>query len=365
MLRIAVLAAVVMVLLGIAARAEARVRCDSGTTAFVEGKLRIFGVYFHRSDEFNEEWGFDEFACLGGARRPLAVGFRYSNTGTGSNDTPGYAYDGRRYLATYDTDDGEGGPSAHMSVIDLRTRRSFGFTNVACCEGVPAFRVARDGSYVALTPGEDLFAKRPGHRARTLSSPGAVPKDLAMHGGTVYWSEGGIAKSAALDGLGGGEALMLEPVRMVRRAGCSGRAIAAAGGVHVLARGERRVGCRLGGPARFPAGAAGDPRPRIVAGRWLLLRSGDAARVVDSRTGRAVARATGVAQATLMRDGTLAWIDAAGGVHARPPGGKAVTLPAAGASALAAARRAVYWTEAGVPKAYRPPSAARSASKPG
>src|SRR4051812_15460996 len=143
MLRIAVLAAVAMVLLGIVAKAEAKVTCDSGTTAFVSGKLRIFGVYFHRSDAFNEEWGFDEYACRGSGRPPQPVGFEYSNTGTGSNDTPAYAYDGRRHLAGYDTDDGEGGPSAHLSVTDLRTGRSFGFTNVACCEGVPAFRVAR------------------------------------------------------------------------------------------------------------------------------------------------------------------------------------------------------------------------------
>ncbi|MEA2125639.1 MAG: hypothetical protein QOI80_2421, partial [Solirubrobacteraceae bacterium] len=290
-------------------------------------------------------------------------GFEYSNTGTGSNDTPAYAYDGRRYLAGYDTEDGEGGPSAHLSVTDLRTGRSFGFTNVACCEGVPAFRAARDGSLVALTPGEDLFVKRPGHRARTLSS--TTPRDLAMRGGTVYWTESGVARSTVLDGIGGGEVLMLEPVRMDRRAGCEGRAIAAAGSVRVLARGDRRVGCRIGGPARFPAGAAGDPLPRIVGGRWLLRRTAGTARVMDTRSGHAVALAAGVRDATLLRDGTLAWIDDAGRVLARPPGGDALTLSTGEASALAAARRAVYWTEAGVAKVYRPTSAARSASKPG
>jgi hypothetical protein len=362
-LRIAVIAAVAMVLLGIAAKAEARPRCSSGSTAFVDGKLRIFGVYFHRADAFQEEWGFDEYACLGGGRRPLGVGFEYSNTGTGSNDTPAYAFDGRRYLASYDTDDGEGGPSANLSVQDLRTGRGFAFTNVACCEGVPAFRVARDGSLVALTPGEDLFVKRPGHHVRTLSS--ASPKDLAMHGGTVYWSEGGVARSAVLDGVGGGEARMLEPVQFYRRTGCEGRAIAAAGRVRVLRRGSRRVGCRLGGPDHFPAGAAGDPRPRIVAGRWLLLRTAGAARIVDARSGRVVSRAGAGRRATALADGTLAWIDDTGRVLARGPGRAATLVAPGGASALAAARRAVYWTEAGVPKVYRPPSAAKSASKPG
>jgi hypothetical protein len=70
MVRIAVLAVVVMVLLGIASRADARVRCSSGTTAFVEGTLRIFGTHFDRPDPFGgREFGFDEYACLGG-RRP-------------------------------------------------------------------------------------------------------------------------------------------------------------------------------------------------------------------------------------------------------------------------------------------------------
>ena len=52
-----------------AAPTEAKVTCDSGTTAFVDGNLRIFGIHFRTPDE----WGFDEYACLG-RRRPLEVG---------------------------------------------------------------------------------------------------------------------------------------------------------------------------------------------------------------------------------------------------------------------------------------------------
>jgi hypothetical protein len=370
MLRIAVLAAVAMVLIGIVAKAaEARPRCGSGTTAFVEGKLRIFGISFDRPDTFGgREFGFDAYACLGGRGKPVSVGGRYDNTGTASADTPAYAYDGRRYLAAYDTDDGEGGPSAHLSVLDLRTGRWSAFTNAACCENVPAFRVAHDGSLVANTPGEGLFVKRPGHRARTLSLD--APVDLAMRGETVYWTSRGVAHSIVLDGAGAGaEALMLEPVRVDGRPGCAGRAIAAAGSVRILKRGARRVGCRIGGPHRFPAGVAGDPRPRIVSGRWVLLRAGDTARVVDSRTGKVVARAGEVSQSTVLRDGTLAWIDTTGRLITRRPG-FGPSLVADGATALAAARRAVYWTRDGVPQVFRPgrvqeASAARSASKPG
>jgi hypothetical protein len=357
MLRIAGVVAVLV--LASAASADAKVRCGSGTTAFVDGKLRIFGVYFHRADDFNEEWGFDEYACIGGTGRPQGVGLRYSNTGTGSDDTPAYAIGGGRYLAAYDYTDGEGGPSAHLSVRDLRMRRDVGFVNVACCEGVPAFRVASDGTLVALTPGEDLFVKRRGRRAQTLSTPGAAPKDLAMTGGTVYWSEGPQARSSRLDGVTGGEALMLEPVRLRRRGGtCAaapGRTIAASGSIRVAERGERRFACRIGGKGHFAAGVLGGPAPRIVGDRWLLVRGEGRAEVVDSRTGRTVTTARYVASPALLRDGTLAWIDFAGALRVQRPGSSdPVLLAATGASSLAAARRAVYWTANGQPRRYRP-----------
>ena len=87
--------------------------------------------------------------------------------------------------------------------------------------------------------------------------------------------------------------------------------------------------------------------------------------MVDSRTRRTVTRAGAVSRATALRDGTLAWIDIDGRVLVRSPGAEPVILATSGASALAAARRAVYWTENGLPKVYRPRSPARSASKPG
>jgi hypothetical protein len=61
-----------------------------------------------------------------------------------------------------------------------------------------------------------------------------------------------------------------------------------------------------------------------------------------------------------MYDGTLAWIDFGGRLLVRRPGGDAVVLSEARAGGLpaatqvAAARRAVYWTENGDPQVYRP-----------
>ena len=76
-------------------------------------------------------------------------------------------------------------------------------------------------------------------------------------------------------------------------------------------------------------------------------------------------RAASASQATLLRDGTLAWIELGGRLLARSPGGETVVLSEAAPGLLAAARKAVYWTENGLPAVYRPPSAARSDSKPG
>lgn len=358
MLRLALVTAMLFVLAGGAA--EAKVGCASGTTAFAGGGLRIFGVHYATPDES----GFVEYACLG-RRRPLIVGGVGATTGTGSGATPAYAIGGGgRYLAAYDVSDGEGGPSASIGVIDLHRRRTVNYVNVACCGFVPAFRVASDATLVFLAEGESLVVKARGRRERTLSAPGAIPRDLAMAGHTVYWSEGGQPRSASLGGSVTSRDRMLEPVRLRRHGGaCAaarGRTIAASGSVRVVRRGKRRFGCRIGGEGRFRVGAAGTPAPRIAGDRWLLLRGGAGARVVDSRTGRTVTVAASAARAELLPDGTLAWTQDGGRLLAQRPGGAAVELAAAGASALAVARRAIYWTEGGAPR-----RAARSLSNPG
>ena len=121
--------------------------------------------------------------------------------------------------------------------------------NVACCEWTPALRLATDGTVAVNAPGEGVFVKAPGRRARTLAGEGGA-RDLAMYGGTVYWSEGGQARSAGLPGASGGEAPALEPVRLRRRGGaCAaarGRTIAASGSVRVYETPDGRFACRIG-----------------------------------------------------------------------------------------------------------------------
>lgn len=344
--------------------------CTAGVTGFVDGPLRIFGLPWERTGPFGPEWGADHYACLGRSGRPQGVGAEYGNAGTGSDDVPAYALGGGRYLAAYRFTDGEGGPSAAITVRDLRRRRRIATANMVCCEGTPPFRVGADGTVAAIEPGEGLWILRPGGRARFVNQ--GVPHDLAMAGGTVYWREGPLARSAVLPGLGGdAESTMLEPMDLPERdrrcPAARGRTVAASASVRIVQRAgaARRFGCRAKLGRRFAAGPAGAPAPRIARDRWLLVHRPDGVRVLDTRTGATVTRVDGVpAAVTLLYDGTVAWTDAAGALRAQSPGADPVELSAA-ATLLAGARRAVFWTEAGAPKAYRPPRAARSASKPG
>ena len=204
--------------------------CNAGVTGFVDGRLRVFALPWRTRDE----WGADHYACARRGARPQAVGFEYSNAGTGTDDTPAYALGGGRYLAAYHYTDGEGGPSASVSLLDLRARRRIGFVNVVCCEGDPAFLVGADGTMAMIEPGEGLWIKRPGGRPRTYNE--GVPRDLAMAGGTVYWREGAQARAAVLPGLGGAaESHMLEPMGLPSRdhrcPSARGRTVAASASV--------------------------------------------------------------------------------------------------------------------------------------
>jgi hypothetical protein len=361
--RLAAIAATLLALAAAApARAQAKVRCGDGTTAFVDGRLRIFGIHYRTSSER----GFEEYACLGRRMKPLLVGGVGSDDGVGSAETSVYARN-RRYLAAYSQSDGEGGPGADVTVFDLLRRRSVSFSNLACCEWRPSIRLASNGAVAVLSPGEGLFVKAPGRPPRVLAAEGAGARDLAMFGGWVYWTEGGRAHATGVPGAYGTEAVALEPVRLRRTGGpCAaarGSTIVASGSVRVYDTADARYACRVGHMGRILL--AGSSPPRIVADRWLLVFGEGSARVIDTRTGRTVLHERSVAQATLLADGTLAWLDLGGRLLARSPGNSTVVLSEGTPGLLAGARRAVYWTDLGGPQVYRPPSAARSASKPG
>src|SRR5215217_3975644 len=115
-------AIVLAAVLALCPAAEARVACGDGTTAFVDGHLRIFGIHYRTPDE----WGFTEYACLGRRMKPLSVGGVGADTGVGSGETRAYAHAGR-FLASYDYSDGEGGPDADVSVQDVQRRRTVSF----------------------------------------------------------------------------------------------------------------------------------------------------------------------------------------------------------------------------------------------
>ena len=176
---------------------------------FLDGKLRIFGVHYRTP--FEAGWSSSPAAAAAAVRSRSAASAR--TPASASSDTPAYALGGTRYLGAYDVSDSEGGPDAYYDVVDLRTRRSVAFLNAVCCTGVPSFRVAAR---------RHARRRRP-HRQAPAPAPAGAPnngRDVALRGGTVYWTEGGAARSATLSGVAGdAEGRMLEPVSVHRRRG--------------------------------------------------------------------------------------------------------------------------------------------------
>ncbi len=273
MRRLALLAVLLPLLA--AAPAEAKVSCGDGATAFVDGKLRIFGDPL--PDAATSGASTSTRASGGGGR--WRVGGVGSTTGTGSarrrsTPTPG------RFLASYHQSDGEGGPSAHVSVVDLVRRRSVSFVNVACCEWTPALRLGdrRHRGGDRARRGRCSSSRRGGGRARSRARGRATSRCTA---GPSTGPRAAGALGGAAPGVGGGEARALEPVRLRRRGGaCAaarGRTIVASGSVRVYE--TRRRALRL--PRRrapsLPArglDAAADRRRPLAA----RLRRGQRAR---------------------------------------------------------------------------------------
>src|SRR3954447_7042114 len=367
-----------------AAAAKRPRSCSAGVPLFVEGKLRLFGVpYRNSSGVEGGEQGYEEWACLGGHGGPQSEGLEGFNGGAGSWDTPAYAFAGGRYLAFFSWSYDEGGASAGFDVDDLKTGRRISSTGATYEDGVLPFRVAANGALV-FTDEDAISLLMPGARhSRPLSSDLARAGELALAGGTAYWTEHpkgapAEAHSATLPGIAGDtEERMLEPINARPEGrGCRaarGRTLASSPAVRVYRRAGSSVrrACRIGGGSvRIPAGA---PVPRIVNDRWLLvLGPGTPARtasVVDMKTGKTVTKVApggpGIHRATLLRRGTLAWLEEGGrvprappraGALAQRPGAAAVELAPADPvpSTLAAARDTVYWTAGGTPHAARP-----------
>ena len=205
-----------------------------------------------------DEWGFDEYACLG-RRRPLGVGGVGSTTGTGSGATPVYAHAGR-YLASYHQSDGEGGPSAHVSVVDL-IRRRVGLVRERRVLRVDAGAAAghRRHRGGASRPARACSSsRRAGARGRSRAR---AARDLAMYGGTVYWTEGGQPRSARAAGRVGRRGDHA-------RAGAPAPPSAAPARPRAVARSSPRAPC---GSTRRPT-AARLPRRRAVVSRSRARR---------------------------------------------------------------------------------------------
>jgi hypothetical protein len=299
-------------------------RCDAGRTLFVSGRLRVFAVSY-RDPAY---WGTDQYACLGHRGPPLRVGGTYDDYGVGTNATPAYVFAGGRYLASLDTGDSEGGPSAYYWVYDLRRGRHVAFENVPYSQRLPTFRVAGGGRLV--------------HR-----------RQVAVRGHTVYWLTGaGEPRSERLAGPPAPANMPLSPVRAQRRpdacARARGRTVAASPSVRVLARDGRRFACRHGDPRLRPVRRRA--RLRIAHDRWLLVARGSAV-VRDTRTGRSL-RASRALRPQVLQDGTLVWSTASGALRAHRFGAAATTLASA-AAGVAVSGRTVYWRAGGTVHAWR------------
>jgi hypothetical protein len=351
------------------AHAASPVRCTSGVTLVLDGRLRILGIPFRERDG---AVGVNAYACLGRSGRPRLVGGASQSPGTASSETPVVAFDGTRHLAAFSADDGEGGPSASYEVFDLRSRARTTFANGLGGEAPHPFRVTAAGRLVRDDYGIQLI--RFGFRGDArLVQPIGSGDEIAYVGSTVYWTEcpGGapaIARSGATVAPGDTPENHVHDLAGVNpanprgpRRGCAerrGRTIAASPHVRVFvardAAGRRvRRACRLG------RAWLRSPMPgqlRIVSDRWLLAAGATGATVIDTRDGAVAVHVDGAhAAMTLTAHGTLAWLEPGGRLLAQRPRATAPVVLAeatAAPAALAASDRTVYWTSAGGPERW-------------
>ena len=355
------LAAAALALAAAAPSADARprLRCSSGSTLLVNGQLRIFSVAFRDDDES----GTDHYACLEGHGRPLWVGQDGEGPGVGLERMLAYSFAGGRYLLSALYAESEGGPSGDYMIFDLRAGKRISSTALNIGEIEADFAFVADGRMVKADD-QVVELHRPRVGSRKLSTPGVIAGDLALSGTTLYWTESPegappVVRSAPLGGDPGPAGDRLAPVGLHRGGSCtrrSGTTVLQSSRVRVLRRGARVLACRFGDA--LAVGLPADSTDlRVVADRWLFLRSGTRARVIDMRSRRTVTQADAPVESTLLDNGTLAWIEAGGRLLAATPGAALHELAASGASALASSRTTVYWTAAAAPQRFQPSGA--------
>jgi hypothetical protein len=352
------------------ADAKPRLRCSSGTTLLVDGPLRIFAVAFRDRDER----GHDHYACLGGRGRPLRVGQDDDGPDAAVERMLDYSFAGGRYLLAAIYGEDEAGQNGDYTVFDLRAHRRVAKTDLLVdLEAGAQFGLAADGSLVVGDEGV-VSLLRAGSPKQGLSPAGVTAGDVALSGTTLYWTETPqgappVARSAQLGGAAAPPGDRLEPVEIRRGGACtrrSGETVLRSSRVRVLRRGTGYVACRFGDgrAVRLPAETSAADL-RVVADRWLFVRAGARAQVIDMRSLQTVTQVDAPAATALLDDGTLAWNEAGGRLLAAAPGAAPHELAATGAGALASSRTTVYWTADGTPQRFQPSGARPRAAIPG
>jgi hypothetical protein len=363
MRRIAALSLIAFGLL--AAPAHAKVRCTSGGTIMADGPLRVFELPL----QTRLEVGWTDWACLGRHGKPVQVS-RDVDAGEGGVDTSEYAFAGGRYLAVASIDDGANGGDGSYAVWDLRTRRVVRSVGAAWdFDHFPDLRLSPHGDIVAVEE-ENLLEVIPLHGRRQTLSHDA--HDLALAGTTAYWTEGGVARSAALPGAASTAPdhhlarWYFKPESVCERT--PGTSLLRTGLVRVARHGGRLFACRLRHrpvlalPSHLVAATLHAAHDRWLSG---VDTCSHAAFVFDLGSGRTVTELPSFKarwSTTLLNDGTLAWIDDAGTLFAQPPDTPDAVPLATGASALASSGKTVYWTEAGAAHSWTAPPPANMPS---
>lgn len=355
------------------------VKCTSGTTLFVHQGLRIFAVSQRVDYSFNGR-SVVEYACRGRRSRPIRLGENYTDEGNqGAYRIDGYALSGSRYIGlTTNFSGGESCGTSHFILRDVRSRHPVHTSPEGC-----GFEEETESDDLVVTPagglaylktyqsGPDInalvIALKPGRDSKpvqlSVKDPKVAASDIAARGELVYWTEtpqGGtaVARSRALGpGTGGPESQAFRDPERPRKSGSCvrrGRTLAQTVLVRVVERGGRRSACRVTKSAgvALPAGKLRDLQ--IAAERWVLALQARTATIADvtGRRSRVIQLPAGVKEASLLDDGSFAWIETSGRLLVQRPGTAApsVLAEAAGApTALASRDKTIYWTQADGP----------------